>query len=103
MKFEKVTGWTPKFKEQLSSIEIYGIEAMVKEMNEDETFHYTPETLGLAYTSSSDYGMLNICNGQFDFEDADISHFAVTKNGRLFLVGYEGEDENEVFFEAGSY
>jgi hypothetical protein len=117
MRLTKVD-FKPIFKKELSSIELYGIEAMIREMNEDETFFFTPENLGLAYTSSSDYAMYNICNGgdfyieepETTYDDDDnekttyiqASHWAITENNMLLLCCYN-EEENEVFFEVENY
>ncbi|ALA13122.1 hypothetical protein TSARBOMBA_6 [Bacillus phage TsarBomba] len=88
---------TASFKKEMSNVELYGIEAIINEMHKDEEFFATAEGLGLSYTSSGDYAMYNICNGDYEHEGANLSYFAITEDGRLWTVAYD-EEENEVFF-----
>lgn len=88
---------TKGFKKEMSNVELYGIEAIIDEMYHDELFFATAEGLGLAYVSSGDYAMYNICNGDYEHEGVNLSYFAITEDGRLWAVAYD-EDENEVFF-----
>ncbi|MCR4362143.1 hypothetical protein NUG13_12460 [Bacillus subtilis] len=93
----------PKFKAELSDIEIEGIERIVD--NYSYNYGDIPDTdaMGFAYTSSSSYGMYNVTN-YVEFEDdeegvlLEVSHFAITENEMLIMVAHDKED-NAVYFE----
>ncbi len=96
--------FTPKFKKEMSNIEIEGIERIV------ETYHHNNGELeahfgnfGFAYTSSSSYAMYNVTNEVYyhadDFEEPlTVNHFAITENDML-IMACEDEEENDHYFE----
>jgi len=90
--------WNVEFKKEMTELEIYGIERVIDTYYNDEDFDFNTEALGLAYTSSSDYAMYNVCNGEFTYEDIVISHFAVTTQGHLVMICHDNE-EYEIRFE----
>ncbi|AIF72142.1 hypothetical protein LD11_gp266 [Bacillus phage Riley] len=94
--------WNVEFKKEMTELEIYGIERVIDTYYNDEDFDFNTEALGLAYTSSSDYAMYNVCNGEFFYEgyeefDVCISHFAVTMQGHLVMVTHDENDEEHLF------
>ncbi|ALA07631.1 hypothetical protein BC01_044 [Bacillus phage BC01] len=88
---------TASFKKEMSNVELYGIDAIIDEMYHDDALLTNAEGLGLAYVSSGDYAMYNICNGDYEHEGVYLSYFAITEDGRLWAVAYDDEEE-EVFF-----
>lgn len=103
MEIRKIN-WNVEFKKEMSELELYGIERVIDNYWYDETFDFDSEVLGLAYTSSSQYAMYNVCNGDFTYYDEDlredltISHFAVTSTGHLVMICND-RIENEFMFE----
>jgi hypothetical protein len=66
-------------------LELYGIEGVIYKLYDDEILDYSADSLGLAYTSSSGYGMYNVCDEVYH-DELEISHFAVLNDGRLVMV-----------------
>ncbi|MGV4321277.1 hypothetical protein [Bacillus mojavensis] len=97
----KVT-FDPKFKKNLSEIEIKGIEKIVDEYSMDYGKIPNSEGMEFAYTSSSQYAMYNV-TGNVEFEDPEtgivleVSHFSITENDILLMVAYDVE-ENPFYF-----
>lgn len=75
------------FKAQMSNIEIYGLKAVIDEIADETEEIDRADSLGLVYTSSSEYAMLTLCSnvyyGDFDYE---VSHFAMLNDGRGVMI-----------------
>lgn len=85
----------------MSNVEIYGIEAILHEMYEEEEYDFHASTLGLAYVSSSSYATLNVCNGEFYHDDNIISHFSILKDGRMVMVCTDNEEGEHYYIAEG--
>lgn len=85
------------FKKEISNVEIYGIEAIINELHEEETLEVNADELGLAYTSNTDYGTLNACNGIGDHEQFNINSFAILSDGRLIMICFDTADTAQYF------
>lgn len=85
------------FKAQMSNLELYGLQACIDKMNDEDAMEDSVETLGLAYTSSSEYAMLSVCGEGFH-EGYSISHFAVLNDGRGVMVCRDDNCECYVYF-----
>lgn len=94
--------FTPKFKKEMSNIELEGIERILDTLSKNEEsalFCVTAEHYGLAYTSSSSYAMYNVTEKIFaEFPDKEISHFAITENDMLIVVVHD-ESEKTFYYE----
>ena len=98
----KIEELTVPFKEELSNLEIAGIERIISTFDYDVTGLIPDLTLyELAYTSSSRYATYNV-TAFYSYEHEGylyhIDHFAVTTNNMLIMV-CEDEDENKHYFE----
>ena len=62
------------------------------------TFLKIEETLGLAYTSTSSYAALWVCNGGYLWADPDhyFIGFAINENGQVIAITQD-ENENELY------
>ena len=98
MKMRKVD-FEVEFKKDLSNIEIKGIKSIVDTLQEAYIINANSDGLGLAYTSSTSYAMLGVCNGgNFKYEGNQISHFSITENNMLIMVCEDGK-ENLYYYE----
>ncbi|MBM7598123.1 hypothetical protein JOC34_000480 [Virgibacillus halotolerans] len=90
----KIENLTVAFKKELSNIELKGIEIIINENKEIPS----TDKLGMAYTSSSSYGMYNACNEQQYYDGIIISHFAITENNMLIMACHDN-NENYTYYE----
>jgi hypothetical protein len=94
-------GWSnvvlSEIKKNLSDFEIRGIKEYLNDYGQEylDLDSYVNH-LGLAYTSSSGNGVLNVCNGEFTIglDDWQVSHFVLTESDLLIAVCFD-TDENE--------
>jgi hypothetical protein len=105
--------FTPKFKKDLSCIELAGIEKALDVTNasflEDDTLYDnavcppTSEDCEFYYSSTSQYAMYCLSNDKIiAYDDNDmgiyLSHVALTENSMLILCCYDCL-ENDVYYE----
>ena len=100
------------FKETMTNIEISGVHALVADwLSEYEEFMHGGELeyshneasriFGFAYTSSSGFAMVNVCNDvciHYEGHELKVQYFAITINNILVMVTEDGE-ENRIYFE----
>lgn len=91
----------PKFKKEMTNIEIEGVESIVKKYKY-ETAELMGSDVEFAYTSSSDYATHNIMSTLTHMDEdgvlLEVNHAGITENNMLILVCSD-EDENEHLFE----
>ena len=95
--------FVPTFKEEMSNIEIEGVEAIVKKFKyENGDLH--GGDVEFAYTSSSGYATHNIMSplyvigeDEHDEEEYEVNYVGITKNDMLILVCSDANEENHYF------
>lgn len=95
----------PKFKDELSNIEIAGIERIVDRYSYNHGTIPDYDQMGLTYIRSRSYAMYNVnATDRVEYKDKEtgvsleVSHFAITENNMLIMVARDAEG-NDIYFE----